>query len=63
MVRLLAPFSAPPIRKLHFNRFGLVSKSEPDQWRMMIDLSFPSGFSVNEGIPDSKAHVKFLICL
>ena len=62
MVRLLAPFSAPPIHKLHFNRFGLVPKSEPGQWRMIIDLSFPSGFSVNEGIPESKAHVKFFIC-
>ena len=30
---------------------------------MIIDLSFPNGFSVNEGISDSKAHVKFLICL
>ena len=26
---------------------------------MIIDLSFPSGFSVNEGIPDSKAHANF----
>ena len=62
MVRLLVPFSAPPIHKLHLNRFGLVPKSEPGQWRMIIDLSFPSGFSVNEGILDSKAHVKFFIC-
>ena len=26
---------------------------------MIIDLSFPSGFSVNDGIPDSQAHIKF----
>ena len=55
-------FSAPPVHKLHFDRFDLVPKSEPGQWRMIIDLSFPSGFSVNEGIPDSEAHVKFFIC-
>ena len=55
MVRLLAPFSAPPVHKLHFNRFDLVPDSEPGQWRMIIDLSFPSGFSVNDGIPDSEA--------
>ena len=56
------PFSAPPVHELHFNRFGLVPKSEQGQWRMIIDLSFPSGFSVNDvndGIPDSEAHVKF----
>ena len=58
MVRLLAHFSAPPIHKLHFNRFGLVPKSEPGQWGMIIDLSFPGGFSVNEGIPDSKGSRK-----
>ena len=26
---------------------------------MIIDLSFPSGVSVNGGIPDSEAQVKF----
>ena len=52
-------FSAPPVHELHFNRFGLVPKSEPGQWRMIINLSFPSGFSVNDGIPDSEAHIKF----
>ena len=26
---------------------------------MIIDLPFPSVFSVNDGIPDSEAHVKF----
>ena len=56
---IAGPFSAPPVHKLHFNRFGLVPKSEPGQWRMIIVLSFPSGFSVNDGIPDSEAHVKF----
>ena len=26
---------------------------------MIIDLSFPNGFSVNDGISDSEAHIKF----
>ena len=56
---IAGPFSAPPVHKLHFNRFGLVPKSEPGQWRMIIVLPFLSGFSVNDGIPDSEAHVKF----
>ena len=56
---IAGPFSAPPVHKLHFNRFGLVPKSEPGQWRMINVLSFPSGFGVNDGIPDSEAHVKF----
>ena len=56
---IAGPFLAPPVHKLHFNRFGLVPKSETGQWRMIIDLSFLSGVSVNDGIPDSEAHVKF----
>ena len=59
MVRLRPLFSAPPGHKLHFNRSGSVPKSELGQWRMIVDLSFPSGFSVNDGMPDSEAHVKF----
>ena len=56
---IAGPFPAPPVHELHFNRFGLVPKSEPGQWRMIIDLSFLSGFSVNDGIPDSEAQVNF----
>ena len=33
------------------NRFGLVPKGhEPDKWRLIVDLSFPGGSSVNDGI-------------
>ena len=33
------------------NRFGLVPKGhKPDKWRLIVDLSFPGGSSVNDGI-------------
>ena len=59
MVRLLAPFLSSTSSQVTLNRFGLVPKSEPGQWRMIVDLSFPRGVSVNEGMPGSEAHVKF----
>ena len=48
-----------PIRDLHVNRFGLIPKQQADEWRMIINLSFPRGGSVNDFIPDSEANVKY----
>ena len=36
---------------IQVNRFGLVPRGhEPDKWRLIVDLSFPGGSSVNDGI-------------
>ena len=35
---------------IQVNRFGLVKGQEPDKWRLIVDLSFPGGSSVNDGI-------------
>ena len=51
------PFSCQPIPDLHFNRFGLIPKQSPNDWRMIIDLSYPEGKSVNDFIPDGEASV------
>ena len=50
--RMLGPFpttvSLPP---LHFNRVGVVPKGHNTaKWRLITDLSFPQGQSVNNGI-------------
>ena len=53
--RLLGPFEdishLPP---LHINRFGVIPKGHnTGKWRLITDLSFPHGHSVNDGIdPD-----------
>ena len=59
------PLRAPPIRArkiriaretrqipgLHINRMGVVPKGHtPGRWRLITDLSFPQGASVNDGI-------------
>ena len=50
--RMLGPFNdtshLPP---LQINRFGVIPKGHTgDKWRLITDLSFPHGHSVNDGI-------------
>ena len=50
--RMLGPFSSsdnlPP---LHINRFGVIPKGHnTGKWRLITDLSFPQGASVNDAI-------------
>ena len=56
---IAGPFNALPSPSLHINRFGLTPRSEPNQWRMIIDLSFPAGAGVNDFIPDVEVSVKY----
>ena len=50
--RLLGPFSGSLVLpNLHINRFGVIPKGHnTGKWRLITDLSFPSGQSVNDGI-------------
>ena len=43
-----APGSAPPV---HVNRLGVIPKMyQPGKWRIITDLSYPEGHSVNDAI-------------
>ena len=36
---------------VHINRFGVIPKNDqPDKWRLITDLSYPSGSSANNSI-------------
>ena len=36
---------------LHINRFGVIpNPNQPGKWRLIVDLSYPEGASVNDGI-------------
>ena len=52
--RMLGPFSAPALGglpPLHVNRFGVIQKGHnTGKWRLITDLSYPPGLSVNDGI-------------
>ncbi len=48
---VLGPIDPSSAVAIQVNRFGLVPKGHhPDKWRLIVDLSFPSGGSVNDGI-------------
>ena len=52
--RVAGPFETPPLPDLHISSFGVIPKAgQPGKWRLIIDLSSPHGFSVNDSIdPD-----------
>ena len=43
------PTATPPANNLQINRFGVIPKKDGG-WRLILDLSFPFGHSVNDGI-------------
>jgi hypothetical protein len=48
--RIAGPFNVPPIKNLIVSPLGLVPKKEPGQFRVIHDLSYPKGNSVNSHI-------------
>ena len=51
---ILGPFTAGTAPRVHINRFGVIPKRhQPGKWRLITDLSFPEGNSINDVInPD-----------
>ena len=50
--RVISPFPQenPNFNSIKVNRFGVIPKGTPGKWRLIVDLSFPEGTSVNDGI-------------
>lgn len=48
--RLLGPFQRSAVPEIHISPFGVIPKSEPGKWRLILNLSSPGGKSVNDGI-------------
>ena len=60
--RVIGPFPkgsvSPPA---HISRFGVIPKSsQPDKWRLIIDLSHPCKRSVNDGIPKHLCSMSYI---
>ena len=56
---LVGPLQQPSLPLLHTSPLGLVPKSEPNQWRMIVDLSFLFGHSVNDGISSKLSSIAY----
>ena len=51
--RIVGPLDPMEYPFIHTNRFGVIPKSTPGKWRLIVDMSSPEGGSVNDGIRDS----------
>ena len=57
--RMLGPFS-PGAEGLQINRMGVVPKGHtPGRWKLITDLSYPEGNSVNDGIKSELCSLKY----
>ena len=58
--RVLDLGEAHPPCPLHISRFGVIpKKSQPGKWRLILDMSFPEGASVNDGISPSYCSLRY----
>lgn len=57
--RIQGPFDSCPLVDLKISPLGLVPKKEVGKFRLIHDLSWPKGSSVNDGIPHEEATVSY----
>lgn len=57
--RVAGPFITSPLPNLHISRFGVIPKKSNNEWRLILDLSHPEGFSVNDGINPNSCHTQY----
>ena len=57
--RVAGPFKHPPFPDLHCSPLGLVPKAQPNQFRLIHNLSSPLGNSINHFIPSYESKVQF----
>ena len=57
--RIAGPFDYIPLKEMVFSPLGLQPKKVPGQFRVIHHLSYPKGFSVNDGIPKDCATVQY----
>lgn len=58
-LRISGPFDTPPFQNFVCSPLGLVPKKEPGQFRLIHDLSYPKGNSVNSCIPSEFTSVNY----
>ena len=58
--RIMGPFATSELPQLHVSRFGVIPKSTPGKWRLILDLSSPEGQSVNDGISEAHCSLSYV---
>ena len=57
--RVAGPFDVIPLQNLIVSPIGLVPKSNPGEYRLIFDLSYPQGESINSGISREDSAVSY----
>ena len=59
--RVPDPFYMSAVPKVHISRFGVILKNhKPDKWKLIVDLSHPTGYSINDGIPTHLCRLTYI---
>ena len=59
--RVVGYFSLEALPAAHISIFGVIPKGyQSDKWHLIIDLSFPKGQSVNDGIPKELCSLQYI---
>ena len=49
--RIAGPYKQEDVRSVHVSRFDAIPKQgKAEEWRLILDLSFPPGENINDGI-------------
>ena len=60
-MNILGPFPSTSAPAVHINHFGVTPKKhQPGKWRLITDLSFPEGSSVNDAIEKPLCSLKYI---
>ena len=58
--RIVGPFEPHELPNGQVSRFGVIPKAnQPGKWRLIVDLSSPNGYSVNDGIAPELCSLKY----
>ena len=44
---------------MHISRFGVIPKSTPGKWRLIVDMSSPEGGGINDGIQETMCSLSY----
>ena len=59
--RMSGPYPTSTYPDMHISRFGVIPKNhQPDKWRLITDLSYPTGHSINDGIPSALCSLSYV---
>jgi len=57
----MGPFAKIGAPRVHINRFGAIPKKhQPGKWRIITDLSFPEGASINDAIDPKLCSMSYI---